>query len=268
MHITPELIERVNRFFADFHAARMEASALLPGNPFGIEVRRFGSGVAVKVQHPLLRSKNRIFGFQPDDLERLDDLISFYRSDGLRFTLTVPPGQMTPALFRRLVQAGLWSEGSGTVPAIVPDGLPNPPAEVLVRRSGPEEKELYLDLFQQAFAGREETASEYRAFQWAEDALPGGVRYVAEIAGMPVGMASFPLIDGVGFLGTAGVLPDYRGRGVQTALIRRRIADAPGLGCDLVLGGDAPGSTSFRNFERAGLRLVPTGFAWKEYPPL
>ena len=51
-----------------------------------------------------------------------------------------------------------------------------------------------MDLFQSAFVGREESALEYRAFQWAEDALPGSVRSVTEIEGKPVGMASFPLL--------------------------------------------------------------------------
>ncbi len=264
MHITPTLIARINRFSVDFHAARMSAAAALPGNPFGIEVRTFGEGVAVRVRHPLLVSKNRIAGFRPGDLPELSDLLRFYREGGLRFTLTVPPGQMTPALFQKLTEAGLWSEGSGTVPALVPANLPPAPTEVLVRQASPQEKDLYLDLFQQAFADRDESAPEYRAFQWAEDALPGSGRYVAEMGGKPVAMASFPIVDGVGFFGTAGVLPPYRRRGIQSALIRQRIADAAEQGCDLILGGGSPGTTCFRNFERAGLHLVPTGMVWKE----
>ncbi len=266
MHITPALIARIDRFSVDFHAARMGAAASLPGNPFGISLRAFGEGVAVKVRHPLLAGKNRIAGFRAGDLGLLSDLCRFYQGDGLRFTLTVTPGQINTVLFQHLTEAGLWSQGSSAVPALVPSALPPPaaPAGVVVRRSGPDEKDLYLDLFQQAFTGQEEAAPEYRAFQWAEDALPGGVRYLAEMDGKLAAMASFPLVDGVGYCGAAGVLPAYRGRGVQSALIRRRIADAAELGCDLVLGGGSPGTTTFRNFERAGLSLVPQGMVWKE----
>ena len=270
MHITPTLVARIDRFSVDFHAARMSAAAALPGNPFGVEVRAFGDGVAVKVRHPLLVSKNRIAGFRASDLPELGDLLSFFRSDGLRFTLSVPPGQMTPALFQNLTEAGLWSEGSGTVPALtvptsVSAGLPLASAgEVFVRRAGPEEKDLYLNLFRLAFADRDESAPEYRAFQWAEDALPGSVRYVAEMDDNPVAMASLPIVDGVGFFGTAGVIPAYRRRGIQSALIRQRTLDAAELGCDLILGGSSPGTAEFRNFERAGLSLVPTGSVWKE----
>ena len=267
-HLTPQVIARAERFQARFHAARMGALADLPGNPFGVEVRPFGGGdgVACKIRHPLLRGKSRVHGFSAGDLDGLDDLLGFYREDGLPCSLTVPHGGMTETLFTRLTAAGLWSAGSGTIPAIVPDGradddvLPG----IIIRRAGPEEKELYLDLFQQAFNGRDEADPKYRAIQWAEDDLPGGARYIAEFNGKPVGMASFPIVEGVGYFGTGGVLPEYRGRGIQAALIRRRLADAPALGCDLVLGGGSMGTTTYRNFERAGLRLIPTGMQWRD----
>ena len=263
-HLTPHLIARAERFQARFHAARMGALADLPGNPFGVEICPFGDGVACKIRHPLLRGKNRIHGFGVADMDALDDLLHFYREDGLPYSLTVVQGGMTEALFTHLTAAPLWSAGSGTVPVIVPDGRADDDAlpGVTIRRSGPEEKELYLDLFQQAFAGRDEADPAYRAIQWAEDALPGGARYIAESDGRPVGMASFPITDGVGYFGTGGVLPECRRRGIQTALIRRRLADALALGCDLVLGGGSMGTATYRNFEGAGLRLIPTGMHW------
>lgn len=271
LHVTLDLIARADRFGARFNAARMDVLASLPGNPFDAELRPFGTGegVACKVRHPRLRGKNRIYGFGPNDLGLLDELLAFYQADGLRPALFVSHGQMTQPLFRRLVEAGLWSAGNGTVPAILPaarsgDDAPPTPPEIRVRRSGLDEKELYLDLFQRAFSDRNEKDSEYRAFQWAEDSLPGGVRYIAEVGRKPVGMASFPIVEGVGYFGSGGVLPAYRRHGVHAALIRHRIGDAPSLGCDLILGGGSPGTTYYRNFERAGLRLVPTGSVWVE----
>ena len=271
MHLTPELIGRAERFQSRFHAARLGALAALPGNPYGVKVRFFGegNGVACEARHALLRGKNRIHGFCPQDSELLDNLLDPYRAGDLPCSVSVPQGRMTQELFRALSQAGLWSAGSGTVPAIIPERvrLENPPEELwprglVVRRSEHGEKELYLDIFQQAFAHRGEAAPEYRAIQWVEDTLPGGVRYIAEIDGQPVGMASFPILEGVGYFGTGGVLPEYRRQGIQTALIRRRLADATSLSCDLVLGGGSPGESTYRNFERAGLRLMPTGMAW------
>ena len=265
LHVTTELTTRIDRFGTHFNAARFRALAALPGNRFGVEVQQFGEGIAVKVRHPLLRGKNRLYGFRADNLDLLADLLAWYKADNLACTVHVPPGAMTRELFQGLTDAGLWSPGSGTVPVLVLDGsVPAPSPQITVRRSGLEEKELYLDLFQQSFAAWPEQEPEYRAFQWAEDSLPGGARYIAEIAGPPVGMASFPIIDGIGYFGAAGTLPDYRQRGIQSALIQQRLRDAPALGCDLVVGGGSPGTTTFRNQERAGLRLIPSGSVWRE----
>ena len=276
MHLTPESIGRAEHFQSRFLAARLGALAALPGNPYEVTIRLFGEGygVACKAKHPLLRGKNRIHGLCPQDSGQVGELLDPYRAEDLPCSVSVPHGQMTQELFLALSKAGLWSAGSGTVPAIVPEQvrLENSPEELLprgivIRLSEPGEKELYLDLFQQAFAHRGEADPEYRAIQWAEDTLPGGVRYIAEIDGQPAGMASFPILEGVGYFGTGGVLPEYRQRGIQAALIRRRLADASLLGCDLVLGGGSPGESTYRNFERAGLRLIPTGMAWRLAAP-
>ncbi len=265
LHITPDLIAQANRFGTQFNTARFGSVAALPDNPFGVEMRHLGDGVAVKVCHPLLRDKNRVYGFQASDLSVLGELLAWYRADSLACTFHVPPGAVSRELFQGLTDAGLWSPGSGTVPAVVLNAGEMPPVpEITVRVSDPEEKDLYLDLFQQSFADWPEQEPEYRAFQWAEDSLAGGARYIAEIAGQPVGMASFPVVDGIGYFGAAGVLPEHRRRGVQSALIRQRLHDASSLGCSLVVGGGSPGTTTFRNQERAGLRLIPAGSVWRE----
>ena len=265
LHVTPDLIAQVDRWGVRFNAARFEAVAALSSNPLGVELRHLGEGVAIKVLHPLLRGKNRVYGFRADNLSLLTELLAWYKADGLVCTVHIPQDAMSRELFQGLTDAGLWSPGSGTVPVFVPDGatITRSP-EITVRRSGPEEKDLYLDLFQQSFAAWPEQEPEYRAFQWAEDTLPGGARYIAEIAGQPVGMASFPVVDRIGYFGAAGVLPGYRRRGVQSALIQQRLHDAAALEYGLVVGGGSFGTTTFRNQERAGLRLIPSGSVWRE----
>ncbi len=53
-------------------------------------------------------------------------------------------------------------------------------------------------------------------------------------------------------------LEKYRGRGLHLALIRARLQHAAELGCDLATASTAPGSTSQRNYERAGFRVIYT----------
>jgi len=262
--LTPEVISRIERFLTRFGVVRMWAAEALPGNPFGIETRVFGQSVATKIHSPLLRGKNRILGFYPDDVALLPEMLDYFRRDGFRPSLGVPYGAMTQTLFRQLTEAGMWSGGSGTVPVATPQSAPELPEGVSIRLSDPSERDLYLSVFQKAFAGRSEEKPEYAPFQWAEDSLPGARRYIAEVDGIPAGMASFIVAEGIGFCGTAGVLPEYRGRGIQRALIQKRLADASGFGCDLIVAGGSLFSTTYRNFERAGMIRVPQGMGWAD----
>ncbi|MDB4897071.1 MAG: acetyltransferase, partial [Firmicutes bacterium] len=82
--------------------------------------------------------------------------------------------------------------------------------------------------------------------------------YLALVDGKPAGMATLYMADGVGCLESACTLPEFRGRGAQTALIRRRIADAAAAGCDLVVSQTGSGTVSQNNMERCGLRIAYT----------
>ncbi len=112
LHVTPDLITQGNRFGTRFNAARFGAAAALPGNPFGVEMRPLGDGIAIKVRHPLLRGKNRVYGFQAGDLKLLEELLAWYKADGLACTVHVPQEAINRELFQGLTDAGLWSPAS------------------------------------------------------------------------------------------------------------------------------------------------------------
>lgn len=57
------------------------------------------------------------------------------------------------------------------------------------------------------------------------------------------------------FVGDA-VMPSFRRQGWQSRLIRERLGIAHRNGCDLAVTSVLPGSTSHRNYERAGFQLL------------
>jgi GNAT superfamily N-acetyltransferase len=81
-------------------------------------------------------------------------------------------------------------------------------------------------------------------------------RYFARVGGQIAGVATLRLDDGLAQLCGAATLPAFRRRGVQTALLRRRLADAFDAGCDLALLTTAPGSKSQQNGHRQGFELL------------
>ena len=87
--------------------------------------------------------------------------------------------------------------------------------------------------------------------------LPGWHCLAAYEADEAVAVGALFVLDGVGWLGSAGTLPEQRGRGAQSALLSARIALADELGLETLatetgerLEG-AP-SASYRNILRAG----------------
>jgi GNAT superfamily N-acetyltransferase len=86
--------------------------------------------------------------------------------------------------------------------------------------------------------------------------------FVARIDGHVAGSAGLAVMETprgrVGELYIASTLPEFRGRGVQAALLQARLAAARDAGCALVFVGARPANTSARNTERAGFGLAFT----------
>jgi hypothetical protein len=90
----------------------------------------------------------------------------------------------------------------------------------------------------------------------AAHAIPGATDYLADVDGVAVGCGSLVREGGVGWLGGAATMPAYRQRGVQGALVRRRMAAAFESGCDLAVSTAMPAGGSARNLARLGFTLA------------
>lgn len=87
-------------------------------------------------------------------------------------------------------------------------------------------------------------------------AAPGFEQYLARLNGVVAGGASFRTQAGVAQLNGAATLPEHRRRGVQSALLRYRLAEAAQRGCEVAVVTTQPGSKSQENVQRAGFSLL------------
>lgn len=86
--------------------------------------------------------------------------------------------------------------------------------------------------------------------------MAGVRRYVAVRDGEFAGGASFRVTDGIAQFTGAATLPAFRRQGVQTALLRARLAAATAAGCDIAVVTTQPGSKSQQNVQRQGFDLL------------
>jgi GNAT superfamily N-acetyltransferase len=92
--------------------------------------------------------------------------------------------------------------------------------------------------------------------------VPDWRLYLARIDGKPAAAAKLFLKDNVGLFADAATRPEFRGRGLQTALLRHRAAVAAMAGAELVYSQAAFGSVSQHNMERIGLRVLCSRTIW------
>lgn len=132
------------------------------------------------------------------------------------------------------------------------------PPKVTVRRATSEDERLFTRTVAQGFAENVPVSQAIldvmEGFFYSE----GTNSFLAFVDGVAAGGASAFIHDGVVGMFGASTLPEFRGRGVQSALLAARLEWAVGHGCDLAKGITLPGSSSQRNHERFGFRVAYT----------
>ena len=141
------------------------------------------------------------------------------------------------------------------------------PAGIEVRPSGDDELETWLEVVvdadlhpdTQGVPSHEEFPREVLAGAERDLVTAAGVvRYAAWRDGVIAGGASFHIAEGIAQFTGAATAPAHRRRGIQTALLSARLADAAAAGCDIAVVTTQPGSKSQQNVQRQGFDLLYT----------
>ena len=101
----------------------------------------------------------------------------------------------------------------------------------------------------------------------AGEAAEGYLGFAARLGGRMIGGGSLFIREGVAMLNGASTLAAFRRRGAHSALHFARLAYALAAGCNLARVVTQPGSTSQRNAERRGFRVIYTRAALVRKPP-
>jgi len=135
--------------------------------------------------------------------------------------------------------------------------FPPPPAGCEIRPSRLEEAETTGAIVESAFFP-DGTPEAYRGLITPLYQMKGGLAFVATCEGKAVACGAGLIIPRhrVFALCGAGTRTEYRGRGLQTALLRARMAAAVEAGCQYAVVVTQGGTISQRNAERLGFRVA------------
>ena len=150
--------------------------------------------------------------------------------------------ELNNVLFRRLVQG---------------EKFPAPPGDFRIRRSFWEEAPATGEIVERAFFP-DGAPEQYRGLITPLYQMENALAFVATVDDKPVACGTGLVIPqhGIFALAGAGTLTEYRGRGLQTALLRARMAAATEAGCEYVAVVTQGGTISQRNAERLGFRVA------------
>jgi GNAT superfamily N-acetyltransferase len=252
--LTPAVLEGIEaefmyRYQADAPQAVQEQ--------LGIRTTRIGGGVALSMRHDPTHYWSKALGFgleQPVTGALVEELVEFYRSNQtVRAGIQIAPA-LLPADWDDIAEKNGLKAGSG-----------------INKFAAPIE-----DLtFGKSDLRVEEVRAEH-AQEWAVTLLTGFGMPLEGLSGMTAAIVTNPafrpfgawdgdrlvavgnmLIQGTAASLNAGAtLPEYRGRGAQSALIAARARAAADAGCEWVVAETGESGSSFNNMRRAGLQSV------------
>ncbi len=194
--------------------------------------------------------------FTAEDLDRVE---RFYREKKAPSQVDLTP-MHEPAVFEMFKQRGYAIAELNNVlfrqldPS---ESEPPPPAGCEIRRSTVDEAPTAGEIVEHAFFP-DGAPEAYRGLIAPFYRMPRALAFVASVDGKLVACGTGLAIPEhkIFALCGAGTLTEYRGRGLQTALLRARMAAAAKAGCEYAAVVTQGGTTSQRNAERLGFRVA------------
>ena len=222
-----------------------------------------GTAVAAGPGAPF--SKIAGLGFEPIDVSLLDTAEEAFASTAtpVRIELASLANPEVGALLTRrgYVLQGFENVLAKSLPAEEPSIT-----EVSIARVVDSESAQWVDVLAASFAEPDTfdgPAVDEPVDRAALDAIfgqiseiSGLVRYFGRRNNDVAGGAAMRIAEGMAQLCGAATLPAHRRRGVQTALLQHRLADAGRAGCDMAVVTTQPGSVSQQNVQRQGFELL------------
>jgi GNAT superfamily N-acetyltransferase len=226
-------------------------------------VAQFGRTIAAKAHGG--RQANKVFCFSDEDANRLGDILAYYAIDGLEPTFYLAPTGFTARVAAALASAGFAQREfrQAILYGLPSSELVSPTPPITIETVTADNLEDYVrtlaDGFEWPTEWREATMAGARRGQATD-----GQRFLARYDGEPAAVATLRTREGVAILGGGATVPAFRGKGCHRALVRHRLDVAYLLGCTLVVGSADFGSGSFRNQQRAGMRLAYIESGWRQ----
>jgi len=257
-----EVAKTIELHEARVWAACIAATAAIAGNPLLAEVDTSGTTPLCTLAALNFGIFNRVIalGVQTPATESdVDSLEEFFRSRmQTRFLVEVTPVSQPPGLRDDLTRRGIVSTGERVAKFWRSvDSIPARRPGVDVVKLSRSDREGLLEVSLRAWSMPKFFGPWFEATLGRE----GFHHYGVFADGRLVSSGAMYVSDGVAWTGFGATLPEYRGRGFQTARLVALLHEAAAMECRIVhneAGVGTPGApnTSFHNLSKSGFEFI------------
>jgi hypothetical protein len=262
--INEELTKRIQQSEIDYFTSRISSISERSGNPEGVEIRKFGNTSAFYIKTMPWGLFNSVKGFSQNDLDRLEEVINFYRERERTFQLDINPVGLNPNMLRRLAENGLFQDSFHAVLYGLPSGeLPKIPSNIKIHQI---DNDIDFDLYAGIHCvGSGMDITHKHHFINNNIGLlnrAGWKLFLAYWNDIPAAVAVMHISNNVASFTLAATAPEFRQNGLQTSLLLWRMYEAHKANCELVVAQASFGSSSQNNMERVGMQIAWTRAVW------
>lgn len=194
-----------------------------------------------------------------DEIKMLED---FYRSRGAAIRLMLSP-MADPSLLELIGKRGYrLAEFESVLINPLDDIEPlNLSPGLEVTKVAREDANLWVNTVARGFSEGQEVPPVILECMPLLFHIDGAECFLASVDGEAAGGAGMAIRNNIAAIFGAATLVEFRNRGIQTALLNRRLAVAKAEGCNLAVVCTKPGSVSQRNVQKQGFRVAYTKVA-------
>jgi hypothetical protein len=262
-----DLVGRFERHLAGAVESLLTRSLGVPGNPEGYALVRDGPILATLSTNPRAGWATQTYGITGQPPEAARRVVEFFEAHAVPARMRIVPVAFTAEQADVLSALGLRQVDFHTILWATLPTAPAPPATADIREvTTVETMDAHIDIQLAAYDVPPPVIERLRPLRRPWFDSKDRRFYLAYVDGRPAAQAILHWRDGLAYLESAGTLPAHRRRGLQRALIARRIADATALGCRTIIGGADFDNESRTNQLASGLAVAYTAAIWAQRP--
>ncbi|MBK3494233.1 GNAT family N-acetyltransferase [Viridibacillus sp. YIM B01967] len=240
--------------------SRLNAFRIVNNNALGSNIKQFGTTLAFQVQQIPGPAFNTVRNLNGEDLIYFSDIETWYNEQNMGFQIEVTPHNASQEVFRQLhkcsfYQTGFHASFIGDIQEVV-DTTTTSNFEVELLQK--EEFTDFADVYVRGFGLPEFITEGVKQNNEILYDIGGWRFFKATLQGKIVGIAVLYVQDDIATLAAATTLSEYRGQGIQKALIQARAQYALPQGAKYITSEAQFGSISHSNMQKSMMDLVYT----------